>query len=196
MTGRRQFQHTRTSRLATGGFTLFELMVVIAILGIVVTISMPSLIGNLKRGPMREAMENLQEVCRHARLKAVMEGHTSELIIQAGSGALDVRRAADTEAPDVTDLLDPAAATAEPDTSGVLRGGKVHDLHLRLPDSVAFKELRVNLRDMMDFSEARVRFYPDGTCDALETVLFSERSEERRLKLEITTGRDIVEVIR
>lgn len=188
-----------SGRVRPGGFTLFELMVVIAILGIVATISMPSLIGNLKRRPMQQAVENLQEVCRHARLKAVMEGRASELVVQAGNGSLDVRQATDAAAPDPVDPLDPAAGEApagEADSAGVLRGGKVANLRLRLPESVAFKELQVNLRDMMDYPEARVRFYPDGTCDALEAVLFSERSEERRFKLEITTGRDIVEVIR
>ncbi|MCB1127020.1 MAG: prepilin-type N-terminal cleavage/methylation domain-containing protein [Verrucomicrobiae bacterium] len=194
---RHGLQRCLQRRLAAGAFTLFELMVVIAILGIVATISMPALLSNLKKGPMREAVENLQEVCRHARLKAVMEGHTAELIIRAGNGALDVRRAEDTDAPDAADALDPSTVSdAGTEAAGIVRAGKVQDLHLRLPESVAFKELRVNLRDMMDFPEARVRFYPDGTCDALETVLFSERSEERRLKLEITTGRDIVEVIR
>ena len=65
-----------------------------------------------------------------------------------------------------------------------------------LPESVAFKKLLVNLRDMMEYDEARVRFYPNGTCDALAATLLSEQNEERTITLEITTGRDHLEIVR
>lgn len=188
-------------RPTTRGFTLFELMVVIGLLGIIATISMPAVLRNLEKRPMRQAMDNLRDACRHARLKAVLENRPAELIIIAGSGDLHVRTASDTAAPEPGALPEQPAETAPQTTVSPLgtapqRSGRVPDLHLRIPESVAFKELRVNLRDMMDYTEARVRFYPDGTCDAFEAVLFSENSEEQRLKLEVTTGREIVEVIR
>ncbi|RME94595.1 MAG: prepilin-type N-terminal cleavage/methylation domain-containing protein [Verrucomicrobia bacterium] len=190
---------------ARRGFTLFELMVVIGLLGIIATISMPAVLRNLEKRPMRKAMDNLRDACRHARLKAVLENQPAELIIIAGTGELHVRTASDTAAPEPGAETEPPAGAqpeAAPQTAvsplgaAPRRSGKVPDLHLQIPDSVAFKELRVNLRDMMDYTEARVRFYPDGTCDAFEAVLFSDNSEEQRLKLEVTTGREIVEVIR
>ncbi len=180
-------------------FTLFELMVVIAILGIIATISMPSLIHSMRKRPMRKATEDLQEACRYARLKAVIEGRTAEIVFHAGSGLIRVRTAESRPSPEAGGAPPEDAPAGEPPAAregAATRHGKVPDRDWRLPESVAFKELTINLRDMMDLPEARVRFYPDGTCDALDAVLFSEQNEERRLRLEITTGRDIMEVIR
>jgi len=184
-------------------FTLFELMIVIAILGIIATISMPSLIQSMRKRPMRKATEDLQEACRYARLKAVIEGRTAEIVIQAGSGVIRVQAAdlsSAAERPPEINAAPPLEPSAESSASRPdgprVRHGKVPNRDWRLPESVAFKELTINLRDMMEMPEARIRFYPDGTCDALDAVLFSEQNEERRLRLEITTGRDILEVIR
>lgn len=181
-------------RPAPPGFTLFELMVVVAILGILVTISLPGLITSVRKAPMKEAIANLQDACRHARMKAVLEGRPAELVIDAGSGVIRVQSAAG------DGLLPGAVGEAgdgpEAPDGQPRRRRQVADMNTRLPQSVAFRELVVNLRDLMDETEARVRFYPDGTCDAFKAVLFSEQNEVSILRLEITTGRDILEVVR
>ena len=56
--------------------------------------------------------------------------------------------------------------------------------------------LDVNLMDQMEAPEARVRFFPNGTCDEFTLVLRSEKGEMRKITLESTTGLWDVEVLR
>jgi len=179
------------------GFTLFEVLVVLAILSIVATIGVPSILQAAKKSPMRQAISDLEEACRNARMLAILTGEPTEVVIQAGEGALAVSRAfvapdpADESFLGGTDFGEPAETQPAPAATV-----EVEPFRAKFPSSVAFKKLVVNLQDMMDEKEARVRFYPNGTCDAFAAHLLSEQNEERSLTLEITTGREIVEVIR
>jgi len=180
------------------GFTLFEILVVLAILSIVATISVPSVLQAAKKSPMRQAMSDLEEACRNARMLAILQGEPTEVVIQAGQGAISVSRAfalpESTASPfpasegQPGELLEPRPPSAT--------DAEVKPFRAQLSPSIAFKRLVVNLQDMMDEREARVRFYPNGTCDAFLALLLSEQNEERSITLEITTGREIVEVIR
>ena len=60
------------TNLRTRGFTLFEILVVLAILSIVATISVPSVVQAAKKSPMRQAMSDLEEACRNARMLAIL----------------------------------------------------------------------------------------------------------------------------
>lgn len=179
------------------GFTLFEILVVLAILSIIATIGVPTIIQSAKKSPMRQAISDLEEACRNARMLAILQGDPTEVIVHAGEGALSVSRA--TLAPAATgDTPAPGGEAGEPapDQPAQLGTVEIQPFRAKLPSSIAFKKLLVNLQDMMDEREARIRFYPNGTCDAFTAVLLSEQNEERSLTLEITTGREIVEVIR
>ncbi len=48
--------------------------------------------------------------------------------------------------------------------------------------------LDVNLSEYKDQETARVRFYPNGTCDEMTLILRSDKGEQRGIVLEITTG--------
>jgi prepilin-type N-terminal cleavage/methylation domain-containing protein len=179
------------------GFTLFEVLVVLAILSIVATIGVPSVLQSAKKSPMRQAISDLEEACRNARMLAILTGDPTEVVIQAGEGALSVSRASAVPDASGEDIIS-GVESREPVEGRTAPAGKVEvePFRAKFPSSVAFKKLIVNLQDMMDEKEARVRFYPNGTCDALTAQLLSEQNEERTLTLEITTGREIVEVIR
>ncbi len=63
----------------------------------------------------------------------------------------------------------------------------------RFPDGVEIAAIKINGVSMRDSEVARVRFYPNGTCDELRLVLISENRESRGIFLEITTACSDVE---
>ena len=180
------------------GFTLIELMMVLAILGIIVGIGLPAVMGTVRKGPMRQAVSDLQEGFLKARMLAILTGQPAELVINAADGTLQVRAVTETAAdPDLAPLEafpEPLPEELGPDEPP--RPEVLPTFSATLDSSVAFRQLTVSLRDMMDEPEAAVRFQPNGTCDALAATLFSEAGEERTIALEITTGRARVETIR
>ena len=181
-------------RARVAGFTLFEMLVVLAILSIVATIGVPSMLQALKKNPLRQAVSDLTDACQNARMMAILRGERTELIINSSERSLRVALAPER----------PAAAGADGSTAPPAGEGEgetrvsheVEPFSAKLPEGVEFKKLVINLQDMMDAAEARVRFYPNGTCDAFVAHLLSEHNEERRITLEITTARESIEVVR
>jgi len=172
---------------------MVEIMLVIAIVGVMLGIGIPTMFRGMSKLPIQQAVRTLEEACRAARTAAILQGQPAEVVIQAQEGTVTVALVAEGGgAP--SDLGPSEPGLSEPGPAGAASGRP--DFSGRIPASVAFKQLRVNLRDMMDYDEARIRFYPNGTSDELTAVLLSEQNEERALTLEIVTGREHVEVIR
>jgi prepilin-type N-terminal cleavage/methylation domain-containing protein len=191
-------------------FTLFEILVVLAILSIVATIGVPAVLQVAKKNPLRQAVSDLTEACQNARMLAILRGERTELVIDANERSLQVRFAPQAPAgrshrpgdafagPGPEDEAPPGDGGAAPATTAELQ-----PFRATLPENVEFSRLVVNLQDMIfgpeaiDAVQARVRFYPNGTCDAfLAHLLWGETREERKITLEITTGREAIEVVR
>ena len=67
--------------------------------------------------------------------------------------------------------------------------GKAGSLQTRLPDGVVIEAILAAGEDATDSELARVRFYPNGTSDEMNLVLYRpETNERRQLWLEIVTG--------
>lgn len=192
----------RKQACARRGFTLFEIMMVLAILLIIVGVGLPAMITAVRKGPMRQAISDLEEGFLKARMLAILTGQPAEFAIQATSGSLSVRAVTEGGAGDAeagSGVPNEATLTewAGDDTGAERpRTEPLPSFSATLHESIAFRQLTVSLRDMMDEAEAAVRFYPNGTCDAFSALLISETGEERSVILEITTGRPSIEVIR
>jgi hypothetical protein len=91
---------------------------------------------------------------------------------------------------DVKDVLDTARARAI--FSGQTTEVSFHPLEKKvgstvLPDSVDIAMLDINLLDYGASEDARVRFFPNGTCDELTLVLHSH-DEWEKISLEFSTA--------
>src|SRR5689334_18286813 len=63
------------------GFTLLEIMIVVAIIGLVMAMSAPSFVRMNRKEGMQRGLGDFYEACRIARANAIMSGQPTELII-------------------------------------------------------------------------------------------------------------------
>jgi len=153
-------RHSSLSR----GFTLIEIMVVVAIMAVILGAGIPSLYGFFHKEGLRKTMSDLIETCQSARAQAIMTGSTAEMVIHPKEGTISVGAAGDVG----------YGAWAH---SAKVEGGKIEALRIN------------NSRD--DFSQAEevhVRFFANGTCDEMVLLLISDQNQVRGISLEITTG--------
>jgi len=154
---------------STLAFTLVEIMVVVAIMGIILAAGIPSLYGFFHKEGLRKTMNDIVETCQSARAKAIMSGEPADLIIHPRDGKLEV-------------------------ASGALAGGYGSWAHSATIEGAKLYALRINNshEDLSQMEEVRVRFYPDGKCEEMTLLLITDKSEMRGINLEITTSLPVV----
>ena len=129
-------------------FTLIEIMIVVAIIGLIAAMGVPSILQSLRKDGMRKALDDVQQALRNARTQAIVSGKNTEVIFHP---------------------LERSVESTE------------------LPDGVDIAMLDINLLDYGATEAARVRFFPNGTCDELTLVLHS-RDEWEKITLEFSTA--------
>jgi len=191
---------TRRRPTGVAAFTLVEIMMVLAILVIVLGVALPVMVGTVRKAPLRQALNDLDEGFLKARMLAILSGQPAELVIRAADGTLLVRQVSETGPVEPEALAEPGTAASAPPAVETPADKPPREelprFSAKLHESLAFRQLTVNLRDLMDEPEAVIRFQPNGTCDAFTAVLTAETGEERLLQLEITTGRLRIQELR
>lgn len=148
-------------------FTLIEIMVVIAIIGLVAAMGLPNIIKAVQKEGMRKAVSDFQDVCFNARERAIIGKQKTAVLIHPGEGDFSVDGA----------------------VAGSASQGKVASS--KLPDSIKFALLDIFRQNYLESDWARIFFYPDGTCDET-VVVFLGRGESEKITLDYATGTPIV----
>lgn len=145
-------------------FTLIEIMLVVGILGVLLGVSVPAFYQAVKKEPLRKALVGVSEACEMARAQAILNGKTVSVNFQPQERTFSVEGG--------------AAGKIHP---GAVTSGSIDD-------SIGIEMLDVNLIEYREAEAARVRFFPNGTCDEFTLILRSSRNDWYKLTVEPSTG--------
>lgn len=170
------------------GFTLVELMVVIALMGVMVGIAIPTMYRQFHPDSMNKAINDLREAFTTARASAILSGTPVDVVIRSEDGSISVQPAG--AAAGRSSDENGEASVAEPvPPPGAVRPAAHATFSSRLSDRISPELIEINFEDGMEFEEVRVRFHPNGTCDQFKMLLLRADTGERRLvTLEVVTG--------
>ena len=165
---------------------MIELMVVVAIMGVILLAGIPSLYKLLQKEGLRKVTSDVVEVCGKARAQAILRGSPVDLVFHPLERHVDIGGSA----------ASPAAggegfAVAEKPSVQPGAGQSA-----QIPDDIAIEMLDINLWEYKESEVARVRFYPNGRCDEMTLVLRSNKGEWKKISLEVTTGLASIDEVR
>jgi prepilin-type N-terminal cleavage/methylation domain-containing protein len=164
----------------SAGFTLVEIMIVVAVIAVAFAIGAPSFARIAQKGPMRQAVSDVVEALGQARAQAILRGVPVEFVL-SGEGEMQVLPSrARARAPRTGNSGD-----TEENESGETSSGSAFTA--RLDEDIAVTLLEVNFRSQMETTAARVRFHPNGTCDDF-TIVLEQGMEMSRIWLDPITA--------
>lgn len=70
-------------------FTLIEIMIVVAIIGLMAAISAPALLAMLQKDGMRKAVSDVTDLLGDARAQAILKGQTTDVSFHPADNRLD-----------------------------------------------------------------------------------------------------------
>lgn len=184
------------------GFTLIELMIAVGMMAVMLTVGLPMLYQGMSKDSMRKAVNDVLEACSTARARAILDGAVTELRIRPFERELSVVVLGPGR-PDPSQEQPGPAFSAEglPERIEYQWGDRMVDhpepgqasggsacFTVKLGPSIIIEGLGVNGEDWTEDAQARVRFYPNGTCDEMSIVLLSDKGERRNIFLEVVTA--------
>ncbi len=172
----------RAGRRRERAFTMLEIMMVVAIMGLMMAMSVPAILRTMHQEPLRKAVNDVLNICSHARAQAILHGVTTTVVFHPQSGDVMLASIAPTNSAD--GFAPPDAPTGETTTTAS-NGSALNSTHF--DDSIAIDMLDINLSKCKEASQALVRFFPDGTSDEM-TLIIHAGDQYRKITLEVTTG--------
>ena len=159
-------------------FTLIEIMIVVAIMGLIAAMSVPTIYQISKKEGMRRAISDLKDVCSNARAQAIFSGKPTSVMFHPTERRFEVSGSS-------------APAATDPETGGERSApGPAPGTGLTgiIPDDVTLEMLDVNMFEYKDSEWTVVRFSEMGTSDEMTIILRDADNKYRKLTLEPTTG--------
>ncbi|QDT37945.1 prepilin-type N-terminal cleavage/methylation domain-containing protein [Stratiformator vulcanicus] len=167
--------HSRGKQTQRRAFTLFELLLVLAVLAVIAGMVVPTLSGAMSTRPLRGAADQIRQVLTTARRDAIDAGVPMRFEFETGTNIFRVALLFDVSAGAVE-------STAIETPPGVTFIGED-----RLDGDIVFAESEgLSLTAQSD--AAAVFFYPDGTSDSAQIRLVDDANHSIVIKLRGLTG--------
>lgn len=136
---------------------------VVGIIGLIMALGAPTLFKFFHKEGFRKSVGDLRDACSNARSRAILGQTTTELVFHPRQKSCEV-------------------------SGGAAGGWGGWATTAKFGDNVTIEMLDVNLNEYKDEELARVRFFPNGTCDEMTLILRSDQNAQCGVMLEITTG--------
>src|SRR6266550_6745511 len=156
-------QHATRNTQHAPAFTLIEIMVVVAIMGIVMTIAIPTVYQQLHPESMRKAVSDVMEACGHARARAILDGVETDLVIRPADRQFDITAAASpgpSSVPQENSLFSPDVSGRDwrtpPKTVAKSGTGGGGGYSVKLSDKIIIEGLGINGEDYTEDPVGRV----------------------------------------
>jgi prepilin-type N-terminal cleavage/methylation domain-containing protein len=147
-------------------FTLIEIMIVVAIIGLIAAIGVPSILQTFRKEGMRKAVSDIMDLCGDARAQAIFSGQPAQIVFYPADKRMELAGASSGESP-----APPAKAARS----------------VTLPANVDIAMLDIEMIDCGGQEKAWVNFNSNGTCDELTLVLHCG-DEWQKITLEFSTA--------
>ena len=153
-------------------------MIVVAIIGLIAAMGVPSLFQVFRKEGMRRAVSDVQQLLADARARAIYSGRYAEVVFHPAEKRLEI-----------SGPSGPPGGGAANHSGFALPSGSLSGspTSVTLPDGVDIAMLDVDMLDRGGDERATVAFYPDGTCQELTLVLHSG-DEWEKITLEYATA--------
>jgi type II secretion system protein H len=162
------------------GFTLVEIMVVVAIMGLLLGLALMNFHALNKKEPLEQAVSDLEGLCRRARTEAIVKSRPMDLTLDSEGRRFELATAPHAQnAPDLeTGLLVATVQEAVALDQAVLPPGV--EFEIILPEEPPDSETP---------GVVVIRFYPNGTAEPLEALMIMSGEGVYTLVLDPVTGR-------
>ena len=159
------------------GFTLMELMMVVAIIGLMTAAGVPAFLSMTREAPLRKAVNDVMEMCSRARAQAILSGQETAVVFHPRQREVEFN------------------GGSTPGQTLPSRAGRAQVNSTIFDSHVTIEGLGINNLDYTESDEARVYFQPNGTSDEM-TLVLSSNGEYRKITLEVTTALASVQHVR
>jgi type II secretion system protein H len=158
-------------------FTLIEVMVVVAIIGLMAAMGIPAIGSAFQKEGMRKAVDDITGVFFSAREQAIVGNKAVAVEFHPGERRFGV------------------VGTAGGDDT-VINTHSGRTLAATLPAGVEMAALDIFRREYVQSDWARIYFNPDGTCDEAVIVLVAKGgAQSEKITLEYATGLPVVSAV-
>lgn len=184
-----------TTRCRQHGFTLLELLLVLAVMAIIAALAVPLLFGSMDNLRLKRSADLLRAEWSKARTNAIRTGRTQVFRYEAGNNQYviepwfaedDLLESSATSATRFTAAADPTVAVQPKllPENVVFAGGE-------LAADTRGQEIEQSLSAASRFSTTAARpilFYPDGTTSTARILLVNSREQYVAIELRGLTG--------
>jgi len=187
---RNKFGTGRSCVLLSPGFTMIELMIVLAIMGFVIAFAGPRISKGLSSLSLKTTAKKITGLLRYARSKAVNTGRTYNVIFDSEKNRVIVMRLSG--AP-TSGLMNQDSATDDEDnTEQPVSQDTDQEIKIYpLPDGIFFNKITIAETDFEQEEENgiyQMAFFPNGTSHGLEAVLADPRERMFLVSVDFITG--------